>query len=139
MSVKVRISEGPLAGPAEAWQVPGAGAHILFDGIVRGLEEGRPISGLQYSAYRPMADEQLQRLAEEVAWRNELIEISVEHSVGFVPVGQCSFRLRVAAVHRKPALRAVDDFIDALKRDVPIWKEALDLGVRTPSKAEDSV
>jgi molybdopterin synthase catalytic subunit len=42
-----------------------------------------------------------------------------------VPVGACSLRLLVAAAHRKPALKAMDEFIDALKRDIPIWKEAV--------------
>jgi molybdopterin synthase catalytic subunit len=46
----------------------------------------------------------------------------VEHSRGRVAAGECSFRLRVAASHRPEALRAVEEFIDRMKRDVPIWK-----------------
>jgi molybdopterin synthase catalytic subunit len=36
--------------------------------------------------------------------------------------GQCSFRLQVASAHRAEALAAMTEFIDRLKRDVPIWK-----------------
>jgi molybdopterin synthase catalytic subunit len=40
-------------------------------------------------------------------------------------VGQRSFRLTVHARHRAESLAAVGEFIDRMKRDVPIWKTAL--------------
>ena len=48
----------------------------------------------------------------------------VAHSVGWVPVGECSFRLEVAAPHRQEAMLAMGEFINRLKQDVPIWKQA---------------
>jgi molybdopterin synthase catalytic subunit len=51
-----------------------------------------------------------------------LLAMYVEHSRGHVPVGQCAFRLSVAALHRAEGFAAMAHFIDALKRDVPIWK-----------------
>ena len=42
-------------------------------------------------------------------------------------VGQTSFRLQVSAPHRQPALAAMAHFIDAMKRDVPIWKRPVHL------------
>ena len=69
-----------------------------------------------------MATQQLRDLAQELAASHGLTAIIVEHSRGVVPVGQCSFRLRIAATHRKEALEAMELFIDRMKRDVPIWK-----------------
>jgi molybdopterin synthase catalytic subunit len=69
-----------------------------------------------------MADRQLEYLALDVCSRHGLIAIDVMHSVGRVAVGEISFRLIVASAHRKEALAAMDEFIDRMKQDVPIWK-----------------
>ncbi|MCB9846534.1 MAG: molybdenum cofactor biosynthesis protein MoaE [Phycisphaeraceae bacterium] len=131
MTVRVSISEGPLPAPGEAAEVPGAGADLLFHGLVRAIEDGRPILALEYEAYRPMADRQLERLCREIAERYALLCLECNHSVGRVDVGKCSFRLRVCAPHRAPALGAMGEFIDRLKLDVPIWKRPVwaDAGV----------
>lgn len=124
MSVAACILDGPLS-PGAAEAAAGAGAVVVFEGVVRELEDGRAISGLDYSAYRPMADRQLERLAGEVLSRFGLIAIRAEHSIGRVGVGEVSFRLTIRARHRKEALSAMDEFIDRLKQDVPIWKAAV--------------
>lgn len=121
MSVKTYITEGPLP-PIVAWNPIGAGAVISFEGVVRPVENGRTLRSLVYEVYEPMATQQLRDLAQELAASHGLTAIIVEHSRGVVPVGQCSFRLRIAATHRKEALEAMELFIDRMKQDVPIWK-----------------
>ncbi|HTV46802.1 MAG TPA: molybdenum cofactor biosynthesis protein MoaE [Phycisphaerae bacterium] len=121
MNITVELRDGPLvgwSGPPEAH----AGAVVRFEGIVRPQEDGRSISGLDYTAYEPMASRELKRLADSAMCDFDLQSITVLHSRGFVPVGRCSFILLIVAMHRRPALAAMDWFIDALKRDVPIWK-----------------
>ncbi len=129
MNIHVHIHDGPLPDcPAEPPASPGdgdAGASLCFEGLVRAREEGRQISGLEYEVYEPMAERELERLAEIAARVSGVLDVSVEHSRGCVPVGERAFRLRVAAVHRAEALRAVAEFIDGLKRDVPIWKKPI--------------
>lgn len=120
-SIEVLLIEGPLA-PERPETHPGAGAVVVFEGIIRPDEGGREITAIQYEAYRPMADEQLDHLARAAADRFDLRAVRVRHSVGLVPVGECSFRLIVASAHRAPALEAMAWFIDTMKRDVPIWK-----------------
>ncbi len=122
MSIEVHIFEGPLGEPS-VWQPDGAGAVVCFDGVVRPLEEDRLLEALDYEAYRPMAERSLESLAEHMVSTHGLLGICVEHSVGSVPVGSCSFRLRVAAEHRAEALAAMDQFIVQMKKDVPIWKK----------------
>jgi molybdopterin synthase catalytic subunit len=122
MRVSVRITEGPL-GPAAATDAPeGVGAMTLFEGIVRGEEDGRTIAALEYEAYEPMASRMLRRLGESVIEAHGVLGVAVEHSVGRVGVGEVSFRLRVWSAHRAEGLIATGDFIDRMKRDVPIWK-----------------
>src|SRR5512140_1261976 len=121
MSVSVSILDGPLPPWRPPGTEPGVGAVVLFEGVVREGEGGGVIEALDYEAYEPMARMELARLAGEVLERHGLSGVVVEHSRGRVPVGECSFRLVVTAGHRKEALAAADEFIDRLKRDVPIW------------------
>lgn len=121
MIVRCSIVEGAL-GPAAPAPPPGAGATLVFEGIVRPTEDGKPLAALHYDAYRPMADRELERLTRETAARHALLGLDAMHSVGLVGAGQVSFRLTVYAKHRAEALAAADDFIIRLKQDVPIWK-----------------
>lgn len=121
MRPEVIIIDGPLSA-ARPLACEGAGAIVVFEGVVRAEEDGRTIAALLYEAYEPMASAMLAQLAEAVAQRHGLLSVRVEHSRGRVPVGQCSFRLQVASRHRKAALAAMDEFIDRMKADVPIWK-----------------
>ncbi len=124
---KVTIVDGPVTAGGSA-SPGGAGARLVFEGIVR---EGEPRDGdasakviaLDYEAYEPMAQRMIERLGDELIEKHGLIGMEAVHSKGRVAVGECSFRLIVFAKHRKEALKAMDEFIDRLKRDVPIWKK----------------
>jgi len=123
MNVQVTLSDGPLGvSSSSASRTVDVGAVLVFEGIVRADEGGRTLRGLRYEADEPMTTTMLRTIAEQVGAAHEALAIDVEHSVGDVPVGQCSFRLTVCAGHRKEALAAADDFIDRMKRDVPLWK-----------------
>lgn len=125
MSVAIKIVDGPLPSPADAWSFPGAGATFCFDGIVRPNEDGRPIVALDYEAYEPMASRMLEKIARELLEKHGLLAIHVEHSRGRVRNGEISYRLRIASKHRKEGIAALDEFTDRLKKDVPIWKTAV--------------
>ncbi len=102
-----------------------AGAVIVFDGIVRGMEEGRELAALEYEHYEPMASRQLHSLAEDVTLRHGLIGLRCEHSRGRVGVGECSMRVTIWSAHRNEGLAGMGEFIDRLKKDVPIWKRVV--------------
>lgn len=99
-----------------------AGAQVVFCGVVRPTETDGSITGLNYETYDPMTQQELEKLAHQLADKHQLLGIIVEHSRGFVAAGQVSFRLSVAAERRKAALHATDEFIDTMKQRVPIWK-----------------
>jgi molybdopterin synthase catalytic subunit len=126
MSVIVRITDGSLGGGAHA-NHPSAqfGAVIVFEGVVRAAEGDLTIRALDYEAYEPMASNMLTELGREMLAKHGLVSMVIEHSRGEVPVGQRSFRLTVHAMHRAEALAATGEFIDRMKRDVPIWKSPL--------------
>jgi molybdopterin synthase catalytic subunit len=126
LPVSVCLHEGPLPVAATPLPCDGAGAVVAFEGRVRPLDNDRTIAALDYEIYEPMARQMLAQLVEECIAQFGLIGLCVEHSHGRVEVGQCSFRLQVAAAHRQEALAAMACFIDRMKQDVPIWKTAVE-------------
>jgi len=121
----VRIVEGPIPTPDDGDRPgqPEIGAVVHFEGRVRGLEGAREIAGIDYTAYRPMAERELARILDEVAARFRVTRVVVEHAVGRIPVGEVSLVVKVYAGHRGEAFRACDYLIDRLKESVPIWKD----------------
>jgi molybdopterin molybdotransferase len=131
MNVRVNVVDGPLTWGDGLEVGPTTGAVVQFEGMVRPLEDGQPITALKYEAYEPMANRMMEEIAAELLRRYDLDGIVVVHGRGVIPVGQCAVRVRVAAAHRTEALRALGEFIERLKRDVPIWKSP----VREPAAA----
>jgi molybdopterin synthase catalytic subunit len=118
---EVSITQAPLALPARENEAA-AGALVDFWGMVRALEEGREISGIEYEAHGLMADHQMRGLAEAARERFGLSKVVIRHRIGFVPAGEASIVVRVESAHRAAAFSANQWIMDELKRTVPIWK-----------------
>jgi molybdopterin synthase catalytic subunit len=98
------------------------GATTLFLGTVRDVNDGRAVSGIEYSAYTAMAGEELQRVANDAAARFDGIRVVVEHRIGTLHLEEVSVAIAVAHARRAPAMDAQRFIIEELKRRVPIWK-----------------
>lgn len=101
---------------------PRDGAGLLFVGVVRDHNEGRAVTHLEYEAYAPMAESEMERIAAEARDRWETGAISVVHRVGRLEIGDASVAIVVAAPHRGDAYEASRYVIEELKRRVPVWK-----------------
>lgn len=99
-----------------------AGAMIDFFGIVRELENGRAIDGIEYEAHAPMARHQLEKIAQQAIRDFRLRRVVIHHRVGFVRAGDASLFVQVTGQHRPEAFGASQWVVDELKRKVPIWK-----------------
>ena len=102
-----------------------AGASVDFWGVVRTLEDGREISGIEYEAHQTMAQRQMELIAETARTDFGLEEVILQHRIGFVAAGEASLFLRVASAHREAAFRASSWIVTELKKKVPIWKRPL--------------
>jgi molybdopterin synthase catalytic subunit len=98
------------------------GASILFVGTVRDVNDGRPVSGIEYTAYESMAARELESIVSEAASRFGTRDIVVEHRIGSLGLGEASVVIAVAHAHRAQAYDASRFVIEELKRRVPIWK-----------------
>jgi molybdopterin synthase catalytic subunit len=117
---EISVTQAPLAAPAS--DIADAGAVVDFWGVVRLIEDGREIEGIEYEAHREMAEHQLKRIGEQAAERFGLKLIIVRHRVGFIAVGEPSLFLRVATPHRGQGFLASQWIVDELKKRVPVWK-----------------
>ena len=118
---EVLVTEAPLEAPPQT-QSGDAGAIVDFWGVVRRLEAGREIKGIQYEAHREMAEHQLKQIAEQAAGEFGLELVLVRHRIGFIAVGESSLFLRVFSPHRQEGFRASQWIVNELKKKVPIWK-----------------
>jgi molybdopterin synthase catalytic subunit len=99
-----------------------AGAVVEFQGFVRGEEEGRAITALEYEAYSPMAEQVMRQIFQDIACRHPCLFAHVTHRIGVVPVGEAAIHVAVGSRHRAEAFAMLIEFMDRLKQDVPIWK-----------------
>ena len=104
------------------------GASVEFLGMVRREENGQAIEQLEYTAYAPMAERLISRLIEEANRRWPVHQVYARHRLGRVAVGEVAVLIGVRAAHREEAFTACRFLIDAIKRDVPIWKTAMGIG-----------
>ncbi len=78
---------------------------------------------LEYDAYPEMAEAEMQRIAEAVRARHDVLHVAMAHRTGHVPLGEASVIIAVSAAHRGAAMDACREAIDTLKQTVPIWKK----------------
>ena len=98
------------------------GATLLFVGTVRDVNDGRGVSGMEYSAYRSMAERELAAIAAEASAEFGTTDIVVEHRLGTLELGDASVAIAVAHPHRGEAYDASRYVIEQIKARVPIWK-----------------
>ena len=122
MSVVAKITRDVISANNQDYLHEEIGARIVFEGIVRSQEGERIIDGLDYEAYEGMALKKLQTIGEQLLEKHKVESLAVIHRIGFVPVGEVSLLLVIQSRHRKEAFVCCDEFINELKKDVPIWK-----------------
>src|SRR5215831_645094 len=98
------------------------GATVVFLGTVRETNDGRSVTGIEYSAYRSMAERELAAIVAEASREFGTSDIVVEHRVGTLDIGEVSVAIAVAHPHRGAAYDASRYVIEHIKRRVPIWK-----------------
>jgi len=118
------IVERPIDSAALIAEVASVtnGATLLFVGTVRETNDGRNVSGMDYTAYRSMAERELADIVREASSRFETSDVAVEHRLGTLGLGEASVAIAVAHPHRGKAYDASRYIIEELKKRVPIWK-----------------
>jgi molybdopterin synthase catalytic subunit len=119
-----RITQEPIDIKAMEAKVAGAsnGAVLTFVGQVRNHSRQRKVAYLEYNAYVPMAEKQMQKIAAEAKQRWG-VDVAIEHRIGRIELQEASVVICIGSPHRAEAFEACRYCIDTLKETVPIWKK----------------
>jgi molybdopterin synthase catalytic subunit len=122
--VRSAIVERPLDPAALLAEVQrkANGATALFVGTVREVNDGRPVTGIDYRAYAAMAERELATILSEAAERFATPDLVCEHRVGTLGLGEASVVVAAAHPRRAAAFDACRYVVEELKRRVPVWK-----------------
>jgi molybdopterin converting factor subunit 1 len=124
------IQEGELDLNQMVQQIttPKTGAACVFTGMVRAVTERgakHETKYLEYQAYQDMAEEQLQKVANEIRERWPAVQgIVIIQRIGHLEAGTPTVAIACSAGHRDTGVfEAARYGIDRLKQIVPVWKK----------------
>ncbi|NIB99791.1 molybdopterin synthase [Halobacterium sp. R2-5] len=102
-----------------------SGAIATFTGRVRALEDEDDdwTESLTFEKYEGVAAERTAVIREELEARDGVLDVRLHHRVGRIDAGEDIVFVAVLAGHRGEAFEAVEDGIDRLKAEVPIFKK----------------
>ncbi len=99
------------------------GGISAFVGTVRNDTQGKEVIQLDFSAYKPMAIKEMQKIADVALEKFDIKKIAIHHAEGMLQVGDVPVIITTSSKHRKAAFEACEFAIDTLKETVPIWKK----------------
>ncbi|MDQ7058001.1 MAG: molybdenum cofactor biosynthesis protein MoaE [Ghiorsea sp.] len=99
------------------------GGIVTFLGCARDFSEGRDVFSIQFEQYAGMAEKAMLALHDKAMEKFDILGIRMVHRVTTVHAGEQIVLIVVGAEHRKAAFEACEWLIDALKKQVPIWKK----------------
>lgn len=123
----VRVQEEPFSIDEETKRIKrtsnSIGGIVTFLGTTRDISRGSRVALLEFEHYPGMAEKRLAEIRKRTIGEFGIIDVTIIHRVGKLPVGEDIVLIVVAAEHRDEAFRACRFCIDELKRITPIWKK----------------
>jgi len=122
---KVMLETGALdlSRVVAAVDHPDAGGIATFTGNVRRHSRGIEVDHLEYEAYGPMACRAMEQIVARLEGEISGVRVAIHHRIGRLSVGETAVVIAASAPHRAEAFEACRAAIEALKREVPIWKK----------------
>lgn len=99
------------------------GALATFEGWVRDYNNARPVSHLTYYGYEALAHNQGKQLFDEAKVKFDITHAVAVHRIGELAIGDMAVWVGVASAHRYPAFDACRWLLDAIKDQIPVWKQ----------------
>lgn len=104
---------------------PYSGAIATFTGRVRAKEDpdDSATEYLKFEKYEGVAEQRMEAISEELTEREGVFEVLMHHRTGVIEYGEDIVFVVVLAGHRGEAFQTVEDGINRLKDEVPIFKK----------------
>lgn len=102
-----------------------SGAIATFTGRVRAKDspEDAPTEFLEFETYEEVAEKRMAAIENDLEERDGVYDVCMHHRTGVIKKGEDIVFVVVLAGHREEAFRTVEDGINRLKADVPIFKK----------------
>lgn len=100
-----------------------SGALATFEGWVRNHNNARPVTKLTYYGYEKLAINQGEKLITQAKQQFDIINAVAIHRIGDLAIGDMAVWIGVTAHHRYPAFDSCRWLLDAIKADIPVWKQ----------------
>lgn len=98
------------------------GAHSIFLGQVRNdIINDKKVKAIDYTSYLEMAEDKFHQLREDAFKKYSLTCMHIYHSIGKVNAGEISLFVFTSSVHRKDAIKACEEIVEKIKKEVPVW------------------
>ena len=102
------------------------GAHAIFLGQIREDKKNElAVCSIEYSAHNEMAEQAFEIIRENAFAKYDMECMHIYHSVGNVKIGEISLFVFVSCKHRAQSFKALEWIVDAIKKEVPIWKKEI--------------
>ncbi|HET8900142.1 MAG TPA: molybdenum cofactor biosynthesis protein MoaE [Rhodanobacteraceae bacterium] len=103
---------------------PAFGGLCLFVGKVRESNLGKPVLGISYDVFAPLALNGFGQLVQQASAEfGPRIRVYLAHAHGRLAVGDVAVVVAVGTPHRDAAFKACRQIIEAVKHQSPIWKQ----------------
>jgi molybdopterin synthase catalytic subunit len=120
-----RTLESLVAAVKRSPDADRSGAIATFTGRVRARDDPDDdrTQYLEFEKYESVADQRLRAIEDELEEREGVFDVRLHHRTGVIPDGEDIVFVVVLAGHREEAFRTVEDGINRLKDEVPIFKK----------------
>ena len=101
------------------------GASIIFTGTVRNINENKEVIGITYDSHDELVLKSFEEIYKETGDKLKITDkiVFIEHTRGYVTLGETSIVIAVACKHRDQAYTLSRYIIEEIKKRSPIWKK----------------
>lgn len=99
------------------------GALATFEGWVRNHNNDSEVTSLTYYGYEKLAINQGKLIIEEAKRLFDIENAVAIHRIGELQIGDMAVWVGVSSKHRYPSFDACRWILDAIKADIPVWKQ----------------
>jgi len=101
---------------------PSPGAVTVFVGLVREMNNNRPITSMTLEHYPGMTEKKLETIRDQAMHRWPLTGVIIVHRVGKLGPNDQIVAVGAASAHRQASFDAANFIMDFLKTEAPFWK-----------------
>ena len=101
------------------------GASIFFSGTVRNQNDNKSVIGITYDSHDALVIKSFKEIYNEADQKLNIKDkaVFIEHSKGYLNLGELSIIIAVACKHRDEAYVLSRYIIEEIKKRSPIWKK----------------